>query len=341
MKTRKAFVLCLFSSFVFAVLVSCAPGSDVPSVVVYTSVDQVYSEPIFNQFEKMTGIDVLAVYDVEASKTTGLVQRLIEEKNHPRADVFWNGEIVQTMLLKRERILTPYVSPSAEDIPVRFKDPEGYWTGTGGRARVLLINSELLAESQYPRSLMDLLDPRYPADKIGMAYPLFGTTKTHAAALYAALGPEKARDLFEKLHSRGIRVVDGNSLVRDLVVQGDLIIGLTDTDDSCAAIERGAPVRVIFPDQDSMGTLVIPSTVALIDRGPNPVQGRELVDYLLGREVEKAMIDSGFFQMTLRNTDYSAKCLPILDVRPMGIEYEDLLDLFPVVTDDMSEIFIR
>ena len=52
-------------------------------VVIYTSVDQVYSQPILDRFEKETGITVKAVYDVEASKTTGLVNRLIAEKSRP------------------------------------------------------------------------------------------------------------------------------------------------------------------------------------------------------------------------------------------------------------------
>lgn len=54
-------------------------------VVVYTSVDQPFSEPILEQFEKTRGIRVLPVYDVEAAKTTGLVNRIIAEKNHPQA----------------------------------------------------------------------------------------------------------------------------------------------------------------------------------------------------------------------------------------------------------------
>ena len=59
-------------------------------VVIYTSVDQVFSEPILNGFEKAKGIKVKAVYDVEASKTAGLVNRLIAEKDRPKCDVFWN-----------------------------------------------------------------------------------------------------------------------------------------------------------------------------------------------------------------------------------------------------------
>lgn len=90
-------------------------------VVIYTSLDQVFSEPILQAFEKNTGIKVKISYDVEATKTTGLVNRLIAEKDNPQADVFWNSEIARTILLKNEGILALYFSSSAEDIPSQFK----------------------------------------------------------------------------------------------------------------------------------------------------------------------------------------------------------------------------
>ena len=128
-------------------------------VVIYTSLDQVFSEPVLQAFEKETGIRVKAVYDVEASKTTGLVNRLIAERPNPRADVFWNSEVGRTLVLKDKGVLTPYVSPSAADIPDQFKDAEGYWTGFGARARVLIYNKDLVPEDRLPVSIFDLTDP--------------------------------------------------------------------------------------------------------------------------------------------------------------------------------------
>ena len=176
------------------------------TVVVYTSVDQIYSEPILKDFENKSGIQVLAVYDVEATKTTGLVNRLIAEKGSPKADVFWNGEFAQTILLKEYGILATYHSPNANDVPIIYKDPEGFWTGFGGRARVLLVNKNLLQPAEYPTSVYDLINPGFPGDQIGIAYPMFGTSATHAAALYAFLGREKAREFYTKVYGVPKRV---------------------------------------------------------------------------------------------------------------------------------------
>ena len=85
---RNNFIL-LFS-LVLLTLITTGCGKKAPQqqVVVYTSLDKVFSQPVLEAFEKQTGIKVLAVYDSEATKTTGLVNRLIAEKDNARADVF-------------------------------------------------------------------------------------------------------------------------------------------------------------------------------------------------------------------------------------------------------------
>jgi iron(III) transport system substrate-binding protein len=311
-------------------------------VVIYTSVDQPYSEPILTAFEQATGIQVQAIYDVEAAKTTGLVNRLIAEKDHPQADVFWNSEIIQTIRLQEKDILQPYVSPQAEGIPAVFRELDGFWTGNAARARVIILNTELADQPEDIDSIQDFLDPKWAADSLGIAYPLFGTTATHAAALYGVWGPVGAREYFEKLESRGVRIVDGNSVVRDLVASGDLAFGLTDTDDACGALARGMPVSIKLPDQESLGTLVIPSTVALIAGAPNPEQGQALIDYLLSQETERDLMQAGYSHIPLHEgLEISDTCLPVTDIRVMEVDFADVYRYFDVVQSELRDVFIR
>jgi iron(III) transport system substrate-binding protein len=340
---KRGFVLGFFvlGAMLSSICNAGAPGHR--TVVIYTSVDQVYAEPIFKKFEKTKRIRVLAVFDVEAAKTTGLVNRIIAEKDRPQADVFWSGEFAQTILLKEKRVLTPYVSESAKDIPLLYHDSEGNWAGFAGRARVIVVNTRLVPPSKYPKSIFDLQEPFWPAEQVGMAYPLFGTAATHAAAIYVALGPEAGRAFFQKLQVRGIRVVEGNSVVRDLVANGQLMLGLTDTDDACGAIERGAPVAVVFPDQEqnALGTLVIPNTVALIANGPNPAEGRALIDFLLSKEVTNELIASGWIHIPLRQADVRPKCLPNIDIKGMSVNFADVFQQLQPAKKDLAEVFIR
>src|SRR5439155_9543179 len=106
-------------------------------VTIYVSTDRVFSEPILKSYEQKLGVRVNAVYDTEETKSTGLANRLLAEKDNPQADVFWSNEPVRTLVLKRRGVLAPYKSASADGIPAVVKDPDGYWTGSSARSRVL------------------------------------------------------------------------------------------------------------------------------------------------------------------------------------------------------------
>jgi iron(III) transport system substrate-binding protein len=333
-----------FLMLVLSILLSgCQPSTEAQDVVVvYTSVDQPFSEPILEEYERATGVDVQAVYDVEAAKTTGLVNRLIAEAEHPKADVFWNSEIIQTISLKQKGLLAPYISPQAGEISLAYRDPESYWTGLSPRARVLIVNTERVPAPETVNSIYDFLDPAWQGKDLAIAYPLFGTTATHAAALYATLGEDETRGYFENLAARGVRAVDGNSVVRDMVANGSLAFGLTDTDDACTSLAQGAPVAVILPDQEELGTLLIPNTVALIADAPHPEQGRALIDYLLSAKVEQALVDSGYSHIPLHaTTETREACIPVNEVRGMDVDYAEVYTYLDVVQSELREIFLR
>src|SRR5260221_8352979 len=122
----------------------------------YVGEDQVFSEPILRDFERDTGIRVMAVYDTEEAKSTGVMNRLLAEKNNPQADMYWANEPIRAAVLKQQGIATAYRSPNAEGIPADFKDAQGYWTGFSARARVLIVNQTV---SDKPKSITSYADP--------------------------------------------------------------------------------------------------------------------------------------------------------------------------------------
>jgi iron(III) transport system substrate-binding protein len=330
-----------FFLFIAAIFLPACQLRVSKEIVVYTSVDQIFSEPILKQFEKQSGIRVLPVYDVEAAKTTGLVNRILAERKRPQADVFWSGEFAQTIMLKEKGVLAPYKSLSAGDIPSQYIDKDDCWSGFAGRARVLLVNTKLISAKDYPGTIFDLLQDKWPASQIGIAYPLFGTAATEAAALYATLGPEKGKAYYDKLHDRGVRVVDGNSVVRDLVSSGQLMMGLVDTDDACEALAKGEPVAIDFLGQNDMGTLVIPNTVALIAGAPHPNNAKIFIDFLLSREVTKLLIESGWSHIPLRAMDVRPKYLSNVQIKSMSVRLEDVYAQMEVSKKDLANIFLH
>ncbi len=326
---------------IFLQQISYCSAGEARQVVVYTALDQIFSEPIFKEFEQTYNIQVKAVYDIEAVKTTGLVNRLIAEKNNPQCDVFWNNEVIRTIALKRMGIITPYISPSSWDIPEQFKDRDGYWAGFAARARVLLVNTDLVKKEDYPSSIAALADAKWKG-KGAMANPLFGTTATHISAMFATDGAKKAEKYLADILANDIKIVDGNSVVRDMVASGEVFFGITDTDDANGALVAGKPVKMIIPDQNGAGTLLIPNTIAMINNAPHQEEGKLLIDFILSKAVEARLAAGISAQIPLREGSIHSQGNPDLErLLPIDVDYEKMTDVMEESVKVVQQLFMR
>ena len=252
-------VFCL----VTALLIGCKKQDN--TVTVYASQDQVYAEPILQDFTKSTGIRVRAIYDSEAVKTVGLVNRLIAEKNNPQCDVFWNNEELRTRQLEQRGIVEQ-------------------WVGVGFRTRRIVINTNLV--SLAPKSLVDLTNEIWRG-KVALAYPLFGTTATHFLALRQAWGNEDWQRWCRALQANKPLLVDGNSVVVQMVARGEAALGLTDSDDIAAGQRQGLPIQSLPLEESSMK---IRNTMVIIRGAPHPKEAQRLFEYLQSEAVLEQLI---------------------------------------------------
>ncbi len=330
----------LHSAFLSLLLAGCWDSSQ-SEVVVYTALDSEFSQPIFDDFEKRSDVSVRAKFDVESTKTVGLTAAIIEERNRPRCDVFWNNEIVNTLRLKREGLLEVYRPAIAEKYPAAFRSDDGTWHGFAARARVLIVNTEKLPENEWPGSIRDLADPKWRG-RCCIAKPLFGTTASHAACLFAAWGDDEAKQFFRKLKANQVSIRSGNKDVARSVSDGQFAFGLTDTDDAIVEIEQGRPVAIIYPDQGDggLGTLFIPNTVAIIKGCPNPERARRLVDYLLSAEVEKKLAEGRSAQIPLNpEVEADVRVKTPRTIKAMQVDFEAAADKWDAAAEFLAEEF--
>ena len=325
-----------------AFILSAAGGcsSEPPEVVVYTALDQEFSEPIFEEFARKTGIRVRPKFDTESTKTVGLTTGIIAESKRPRCDLFWNNEILNTLRLQRLGLLRPYRSPAAESYPTSARSPDGLWHGFAARARVLVVNTNRLSEERRPKSIRDLIDLQW-YEQCAIAKPLFGTTATHAACLFAAWGDDAAKEFFLGV-KRNARILSGNKQVAQAVAAGSLVFGLTDTDDAIVEIERGMPVAIVYPDQreGDVGTLFIPNTLALIKDSPNPAEAEKLVDYLLSSDVERRLADGPSAQIPMRDgVPASPRVKTPNEVRAMEVDWQAAAEKWDTAAEFLKNEF--
>jgi len=321
-------------------LSGCRSGSE-PEVVVYAALDAEFSRPIFSDFTQQTGIAVRPKFDAESTKTVGLTQLILQERDRPRCDVFWNNEILNTLRLERQGLLEVYRPEIARQYPEAFRSPQGTWHGFAARARVLVVNTKLLPEAEWPHSIRDLADPKW-GGRCAIAKPLAGTTATHAACLFAHWGDEKAKEFFRALNANKVNVLSGNKQVATWVSGGQLSFGLTDTDDAIIEKEKGLPVEIVYPDQEAggLGTLFIPNTLAIIRGGPNPESARRLVDYLLSPEVEAKLAAGASAQIPLSpNVKAKVRVETPRTIKPMQVDFQQAAEKWDAVAEFLRDEF--
>jgi iron(III) transport system substrate-binding protein len=294
-------------------------------VTIYTAVDSEHSSVVLDAFAASAKISPQPVYDAESTKTVGLVNRLRQESSRPRCDVFWNNEVLHTILLEREGLLAHYPVVEQADVRGGFCSSAGFWTGIAARPRILLINTELLPDpDEWPASVEELADKKW-AQRVAFARPFFGTTKTHFLVLFHKWGPQRSEEFFRNLRANAV-MLDGNKQVAQAVARGQIAAGLTDTDDAIIEIENGAPLTIVYPDHDGIGTLFIPNTVALVRGAPHPRQGKRLVEFLTSKPVESLLAEGESAQFPLLANDVESR-LPVPgDLRWMEVDFEKVAD---------------
>lgn len=320
-------------------------GTDTAPLVVYCAHDRIFAEDVLNEFTRQTGIQVQTRFDTEATKSLGLINLIVQEAPHPRCDVFWNNELLGMVELQQQGLLEAYRGSGWNRIPERFRDAEGFWVGFAARVRVTIFNSHQVTASEETFNTLLTLEPV----RVALAKPLFGTTLTHYTVLWHLWGGERLQTWHRDLRLRGLREVDGNAAVKDIVAQGTCDTGLTDTDDVFVALDDGLPVEMLpariavndgksaYPtdpaDQalssQSHYTVCIPNTVGIIKGTPRLSAAQQLVDFLASAETELALARSKARQIPLGDVDPAQVPADVQNLTTWAREGIDLRGLLP------------
>ena len=265
-------------------------------------------------------------YDSEATKSLGFVNLLIQEKDNPQCDVFWNNELLGTCELQEQQVLASYMGPGFERIPDTFKDPEGHWAGFAARLRVYIVNTDRSApdEAAIESRLADAAD----LTRVTIAKPLFGTTLTQYTLLWHEWGEAKLGAWHQDLRKRGIKEVNGNAATRSLVADGACDFGFTDSDDYFGANDEGKPVAAL-PVRVNGKTICIPNSVAIIRGTQRFEKAQKLVDYLLSAETELRLAKSESRQIPLGPVDKEQVPEELRPLVEWGAAGADLRPLLP------------
>jgi iron(III) transport system substrate-binding protein len=312
-KHRHAWAIPLLTCLLLLSLTDGCRRDDSSVVVIYTSQDEVFAESILQQFEQESGIRVRKVYDSEAVKTVGLVNRLLAERDNPQCDVFWNNEEFRTRQLAARGL---------------FRQTNG-WTRLGYRSRRLVINTNFITPARAPRTFSEATNEIWRG-KVALAYPLFGTTATHFQALRQNWGDAAWRAWCRALVANKPFLVDGNSVAVKLVSRGEAWLGFTDSDDIADAQRDGAPIQTVPVSQE---TLIVHNTVGILQNCPHPQAAQRLYEFLSQKQVSQRLVELHALEGAALDASTSSHCLQV--------DWDKLLRDLDAATTETKEIFLR
>jgi iron(III) transport system substrate-binding protein len=253
-----------------------APTLAADTVNAYSIWPENWARPMFQEFEKSTGIKVNFV----RFSSGEALARVIAEKNNPRVDVLFGGPVETHAAGIKEGIFEPYKPPAFSVLPARFKHAEGQWVAIADDPLVFMSNNKFLAEYKLkpPASWQDLLDPAYK-NMLQMADArTSGTAVTRIFSILEVYGrdEEKAFDYMKKKR-RNVQLYTksggGGTLPVGLGQAGGGIFFIVDALDTKA---KGYDVAISFP-KEGIGTSA--EAIALIKGAKNPELGKKLIDW--------------------------------------------------------------
>jgi iron(III) transport system substrate-binding protein len=261
---------------VAAVALPPTPARAGETVNAYSIWPENWARPMFQEFEKATGIKVNFV----RFSSGEALARVIAEKNNPRVDVLFGGPVETHAAGIKEGIFEPYKPSSFSVLPARFKHPEGQWVAIADDPLVFMSNNKFLKENNLkpPASWYDLLNPAYK-NMIQMADArTSGTAVTRIFSILEVFDRDegKAFDYMKKLRPNVqlyTKSGGGGTLPVGLGQAGGGIFFIVDALDTQ---QKGYDVAVSFP-KEGIGTAA--EAIALLKGAKNPEVGKKLIDW--------------------------------------------------------------
>ena len=265
------------------------------ALVVACGAQEDWCQAMTAAFEAKTGIDTNYV----RLSSGEAVARLEASKDNPEFDVWHGGPADGYSAAHEAGLLEPYTSETTDQIPDRFKDPEGYWTGVYIGVLGFCSNTDVLKELgiDAPESWEDLLDPALQS-QVGIAH--LGTSGTSYTALWTQVllndGDEDAAlDYMKQLNSNVLQYSKSGSAPGQQAGRGEVAVGVIFTHDCVKYQDEGLTSLVVTTPSEGTGYEI--GGVAAIAGAHHPSAAQQYIDFAASIEGQEIGPTVGSYQI--------------------------------------------
>ena len=260
------------------------------TITLYSGRSKSLVEPIIEQFEKDTGIEVIVSY----ANTTQLASKLITEGKKSPAALFWAQDAGALGAVSKKRLFEKLPKDILSKVPETFQHGDGLWVATSGRARVLAYSSDRLTTDKLPDSIFDLTKRNWKG-KVGWA-PLNASFQAFVTAMRGQVGDKRTEKWLRDMKKNGTIAYPKNTPIIEALAAGEIDLGLPNhyylfrfkkSNSKC-------PVSQTFFKVKDPGNLVNVAGIGLLKNSKDQKTSLKLIEYLLSSKVQQYFVSEVF-----------------------------------------------
>ena len=268
-----------------AAIATTGCGGNSNTLTVYSGREEELVAPLFERFTEETGIEV----EVRYGDSAELAATIAEEGDNSPADVFFAQDPGSLGAVESQLHTLP--DDVLERVDARFRDADGRWVGTSGRSRVIVYNTDAVAEDEVPDSVFDLFDPRWEG-RIGIA-PTNASFQAFVTAMRLSEGDEATRQWLLDLQELQPKVYEKNTPIVEAAASGEIDLGLVNHYYLYLVREEqpDAPVENHFLDAGDPGALVSVAGAGALASSDRADDAERFVEFLLSDDGQRFYVD--------------------------------------------------
>jgi iron(III) transport system substrate-binding protein len=257
---------------------------DESKLVVYSGRQEALVQPVVDDFQAETGIEVSVRY----GNTAQLAAQIIEEGDRTKADVYFSQDAGALGALTKEEMLAELPADVLDLVDPRYRADDGTWIGTSARARVIVYDPKQLTEAEVPDSVFALTEPQWKG-KVGIS-PSNASFEAFVTAMRVLYGEDKAREWLEGMAANDVQLFDNNVLILNAAEDGVIALGLINhyywyeqvAEEGLEAV----PARLKFLPSGDPGALVNVAGVGVLAATDRADDAFRFVRHLLGEDAQ-------------------------------------------------------
>ena len=280
------------------------------TLTIYSGRSKSLVEPIIEQFEEESGIQV----EVSYAGTTQLAATLLTEGDKSPAALFWAQDAGALGAVSKKAMFEKLPESILTKVPSDFRDADGFWVATSGRARVLAYSPERVKTEALPESIFDLTQPAWKG-RVGWA-PTNASFQAFVTSLRVQIGEEKTEAWLRGMKANDVKKYAKNTPIIEALAAGEIDAGLPNHYYLLRLKKKDAdfPVEQTFFKVGDPGNLVNIAGIGLLKSSKNKEAALKFVEFLLSAKAQKYFTNDVFEYPAIEGVTPHADLLPLSEL---------------------------